>query len=281
MIDISNKIEPSTVAVVEAIDLAARNLGIPFFVVGATARDMLLRDAFHLSPRRATHDIDIAIRVADWNEYNTLTNSLVASGAFKHTAMAHRLLFNENEPVDIMPFGPIAGEKRSIAWPPSEDMVMGVLGFEEAFRSANPVTVRRTPRLDIPVATLAGLALMKLISWDETYPERGKDGEDFYYIIESYADAGNSDRIFHEASDLLNTEAFDLTRAGARLLGRDMKQLAEMDAFQKAREILSRESDPAGSLRLITDIIGTNITLQERFDEVLGLMRSVREGIMD
>ena len=281
MIDISNKIEPSTVAVVEAIDLAARNLGIPFFVVGATARDMLLRDAFHLSPRRATHDIDIAIRVADWNEYHSLTDSLITSGDFKHTAMAHRLLFNENEPVDIMPFGPIAGEKRSIAWPPSEDMVMGVLGFEEAFRSAIPVTVRRTPRLDIPVATLAGLALMKLISWDETYPERGKDGEDFYYIIESYADAGNSDRIFHEASDLLNTEAFDLTRAGARLLGRDMKQLAEMDAFQKAREILSRESDPAGSLRLITDIIGTNITLQERFDEVLGLMRSVREGIMD
>jgi predicted nucleotidyltransferase len=281
LVDISDKIPPSIVAVFEAIHSAAQNEGIPFFVIGAAARDMLLRYAYGLPVRRATRDIDIAIRVADWNEYNRLVNALISTGDFKRAQQSHRFMFRGGETVDIVPFGPIAGKKQSVAWPPTEDTVMGVLGFEEAFRTAIWVTLRQELRLDIPIATLAGLAVMKLISWSESYPGRGRDGQDFYSIAQNYIDAGNDDRLYGEASDLVNVESFDRAVAGARLLGRDMSRLAEGDAHQKIREILARESDPDGSLKLISDVIGTNISMQEKSAEVLELVISVREGFSD
>lgn len=281
MFDISDKIDPSTIAIFEAVHSAAHKGGISFFVVGATARDMILRYAYQLPVRRATRDIDIAIRVADWNEYNSLVNILISTGEFKPTKLGHSLLFKEIVPVDIVPFGAIAGKKQSIVWPPTEDSVMGVLGFAEAFRAAILVTLRQEPRLDIPVSTLAGLAVMKLISWDDSYPRRRKDGEDFYYITETYIDAGNDDRLYNEASGLMKVEFFDRAVAGARLLGRDMDSLAEDDAHRKINEILARESDPSGSLKLISDIVGTNITMQEKFDSVLELINSVRMGFSD
>jgi predicted nucleotidyltransferase len=281
LVDISDKIPPFTVPVFEAIHSVAQNEGIPFFVIGAAARDMLLRYAYGLPVRRATRDIDIAIRVADWNEYNRLVSALISTGDFKRTRQSHRFTFRGGETVDILPFGPIAGEKQLIDWPPSEETVMGVLGFEEAFRAAIWVTLRQEPRLDIPVAPLAGLALMKLISWSESYPGRGRDGQDFYSIAQNYIDAGNDDRLYGEASDLLNVEFFDRAVAGARLLGRDMSRLAEGDGHQKIHEILARESDSDGSLKLISDVIGTNISMQEKFDEVMGLINGVREGFSD
>jgi len=202
LIDISDRIPPSLVAVYEAIQSAAQKGGISFFVIGAAARDMLLRYAYQLPVRRATRDIDIAIRVEDWKTFDSLVSILISTGDFKPTIPGHRFRFKGAELIDIVPFGQIAGTRQSITWPPTGETVMGVLGFDEAFRSAIAVTVRREPQLDVPVSTLAGLAVMKLISWNEAYPKRGKDSEDFYYAAENYPDAGNDDRLYHEASDL-------------------------------------------------------------------------------
>ena len=281
LIDISDRIPPSLVAVYEAIQSAAQKGGISFFVIGAAARDMLLRYAYQLPVRRATRDIDIAIRVEDWKTFDSLVSILISTGDFKPTIPGHRFRFKGAELIDIVPFGQIAGTRQSITWPPTGETVMGVLGFDEAFRSAIAVTVRREPQLDVPVSTLAGLAVMKLISWDEAYPKRGKDGEDFYYVGENYIDAGNDDRLYNEASDLMGVEVFDRALAGARLLGRDMGHLAEGDAHRRIDGILARESDPSGSLKLISDIMGTNITMQEKFDEIVALLRSVRTGFSE
>lgn len=281
MVDISDRIPPSTVAVFEVFHGAAQKEGVPFFVIGAAARDMLFRDAYGLPVRRATRDIDIAIRIAAWDGYDRLVGALIATGDFKATENRHRHIFKESETIDIVPFGPIAGKKQSIAWPAIENTVMGVLGFEEAFRSAIPVTLRREPRLDVPVASLAGLAMMKLISWDESYPRRPKDGQDYYYITENYIDAGNDERLYTEASDLFEVDVFDRVVAGARLLGRDMSRLAEGDVPKKIYEIFVRESDPSGSLRLISDIVGTDISMQEKFDDIIALLHSVRDGLSE
>jgi predicted nucleotidyltransferase len=281
LVDISDNIPQSIVAVFEAINSAAQGEGIPFFVIGAAARDMLFRYAYGLPVRRATRDIDIAIRVADWDENNRLVGTLIATGDFKPTEIRRRSIFKGRETIDIVPFGPIAGKKQSIAWPPTEDAVMGVLGFEEAFRAAIPLTLRREPRLDVPVASLAGLAMMKLISWDESYPRRAKDGQDYYYITENYIDAGNDERLYTDAADLLEVDVFDRVVAGARLLGRDMGRLGEGDVQQRIDEIFVRESDPSGPLKLISDIVGTDITMQEKFDEIMGLLQSVRDGFSE
>jgi predicted nucleotidyltransferase len=281
LVDISDKIHSSFVDGIDAIRRVAQAQDIPFFIVGATARDLMLHHAFGVPVRRATLDIDIAIRVSDWQQYDSLAASLLASTMFTRVGRGHRFLFRGSEPIDIVPFGRIAGTAKKVAWPPDESFILGVVGFEEAYRSAILVTLRQGPRLDVRVATPAGLAIMKLVSWDEAYPARAKDAEDFYLIAVSYVDLGNQERVYEDASGFTRGEDFDRQMAGARLLGRDMRGLANDDTFRILDEILRRESDQNGEWKLLTDIVGSNITRSEEETSILARIESVRMGLMD
>lgn len=53
------KIDEKTVAILSEIDTIARKLNLPFFIVGATARDIILQHAHGIHPSRATLDVDI------------------------------------------------------------------------------------------------------------------------------------------------------------------------------------------------------------------------------
>jgi predicted nucleotidyltransferase len=52
---------------------------------------------------------------------------------------------------------------------------MNVKGFEFAMSAAIEIVVRRDPELVVSTASLPGLALLKILSWDDAYPARGKD----------------------------------------------------------------------------------------------------------
>lgn len=66
------------------------------------------------------------------------------------------------------------------------------------------------------VITLPGLSIMKLITWYDT-DDRAKDLEDFYYILQNYADIATDDLYLEENLHLL--EEYDEVRfSGARLL---------------------------------------------------------------
>jgi len=51
-----------------------------FFVVGAIARDILFENFNGQTPRRETKDVDLAICVKNWAEYDRVVNELVKSG---------------------------------------------------------------------------------------------------------------------------------------------------------------------------------------------------------
>jgi predicted nucleotidyltransferase len=278
LIDISESIDELTVAVLEGIRMASNHIGVPFFVVGATARDMILRHAFHHPIRRATKDIDIAIRATSWDEYDQMVKLLISMDHFSKTAHTHRLIFEGKTIVDLIPFGDIAGPKQEIVWPTTEGNVMVVFGFEDAYRAAEIVTIRKKPQLEVSVATLAGLAVLKLISWRDGYPTRSRDAEDFHFIAEAYLDAGNDIRLYEDASDLRSTEDFDLTMIGGRLLGRDMSRIVSPETRGKIRDIFNRETNREGALRLAGDIIGRSFSLQESAEDVFALLEQVRFG---
>ena len=42
------------------VDTVAKDLRLPYFLVGAMARDVLLGHVFGLNPGRATRDVDVA-----------------------------------------------------------------------------------------------------------------------------------------------------------------------------------------------------------------------------
>jgi predicted nucleotidyltransferase len=56
--------------------------GVDFFLVGAAARDLILRYVHNIEPQRLTEDIDFAVMVCDWETFEALRSGLVASGHF-------------------------------------------------------------------------------------------------------------------------------------------------------------------------------------------------------
>ena len=128
-LDLSGKIDAKSIAIYSAIDNAARELDIPYVVVGASARDLVLHYGYGASIKRATVDIDFGIQVPDWETFELLSNKLIESG-FEETRTPRRLIFDGMK-IDLVPFGSLQNEEAKIAWPPKGDVVMNVLGFKE------------------------------------------------------------------------------------------------------------------------------------------------------
>jgi predicted nucleotidyltransferase len=285
LLDLSGKIDPLSLALFETLSEAAGSLGIPFFVVGATARDLIFELGYGLPSRRATNDKDFGVRVASWGEFEKLKELLLTNGLFKRTKQVQRLLFRDELLVDILPFGGIADAKGEIRWPTDEDVAMSVAGFEDAYRAAREVRVRAIPPLDILVASTAGLTILKLVSWAGRPEGRSRDAVDLTRILENYNDAGNLDRLYEEHLDMVEVEGFDYIRAGARLLGRDVASIGNPETIGRIREILAKETTDQGQHRLIQDMMARRgVSDQEsenRFDELLTLLRQLAKGIED
>ncbi|MDX1472379.1 MAG: hypothetical protein R3213_12840, partial [Flavobacteriaceae bacterium] len=202
LLDISGKIDELTISAFEAIIREAERLEIPFFVVGAAARDMILEYGYGIGIRRATHDIDIGIKVSDWDQFERLSEQLVKFGGFSRTEEQHRLRFENKIPIDIVPFGAIEDENNKISWPPDHDTILNVAGFNDAYKNTQLFRIRTKQILDIKLATLSGLAVLKLISWeDRSYKD--KDAKDLDFIISNYLEAGNRERLYSENEDIL------------------------------------------------------------------------------
>ena len=142
LLDLSGKIDHPMVEVFEAVATVTAVKGIRYFVVGATARDMILSYGYDIKSRRATVDVDLGVEVADWAEFHALKEGLTATGHFTPTRSAHRLIYNDSLPIDIVPFGPLEHANKEISWPPDHSIRMNVMGFEDAYRGAQMVRLR-------------------------------------------------------------------------------------------------------------------------------------------
>ena len=273
-LDVSAKIDSALAELLETMDRHARALNTPFFVAGATARDLILDLGYQISAGRVTRDLDLAVMVEGWDAYDRLKQALVATGKFvENSRVHHRLLYEGSWPVDLIPFGPVESPSGTIAWPPDRDQEMNVLGFREILEQ--PLLVRIRKGLDVPVASLAGLAVMKLIAWHERRDER--DEADMALLLKQHAAAGNEERLFGEQQDLLRAEGHDHERAGARLLGRDMAHLMAPATRAAVLTVLRDFADPETSDQLIIAI--SHALGMDRYQEAQALLARLKQGI--
>jgi len=226
-----------------------------------------------------TSDIDLGVEVANWHQFEELSEALFATGKFSATGEKQRFLF-EGILVDIVPFGPVAGSNKKISWPPEHEIFMSMLGFEEAYNYSITVRLSTSPELDIEIPTLPGLALMKLISWKDRYPERPKDAEDLLFIMHNYCDAGNTDRLYDEEPSLLEDEGFDNQLAGIRLLGKDMAKIADSTTTEAIKAILNDETGDQSRNRLVIDMVRA-VGFRNRFDEILRQVEKLKKGFYE
>lgn len=280
LFDLSRKIDQQTVAVLSIVKKAADSLNIHFFIVGASARDIIFNHCYGLKTPRMTKDIDLGVEVASWQQFNQLRESLLSQGKFSPTSGRHRLQF-DSVLIDIVPFGAITDERRQISWPPEHEILMSLVGFKEAYEYSVTVRLSSDPDLDIRLPTLPGLALMKLISWKDGYPERQRDAEDLLLIMQKYEEAGNSDRLYEKEQNLLEEEGFDTRYASIRLLGRDMAIMAEPFTQSAINSILEAETGNISPYKLVIDMIKGSSNMGGEFDEILSLVEKLRQGFIE
>ena len=226
-----------------------------FFVIGATARDIILQVLANTSARRKTRDLDIAIAVMGWDKYNEVCSALIEDGFEKAKHQAQRFYFGDYE-VDIVPYGAVAKADDNIYWPPEETIAMSVKGFDEVLKEA--ITVCVNNEFEIRIASLHGLFLLKLNAWLDRNIGTNKDAEDMWYIVDNYYFANEGRGVHPEVYEL---DGFDLTVGGAYWMAHDIADILGKDKLLYYRDILAKEASLEEESRLVVQILETHRTL--------------------
>src|SRR5882757_8775985 len=162
-------VDPTTLQILQTIDRTLRSGQIPYMLVGATARDLLLHHVYGLNITRATYDLDFAMLVESWERFEEAKQFLLGvPGLEDKKREVQRLYYTPpgtflETKVDIIPFGELETEDGKIQWPRETDTVMNVAAFTDVFKSSISIEIEQ--HLTIPIASLAGLAILKLFAW--------------------------------------------------------------------------------------------------------------------
>lgn len=278
-IDLSDKISETAISILIEVEKIAKKIDFSFFIVGATARDIILEHQFDIKPSRATIDIDIGVFVSGWEQFELLKDELLNLSKFSPSKQKQRLNYEDNFPLDIIPFGAIATEDGSITWPPEHEIRMSIVGFQECYQHAILVKLSSNPELVVKVVSLAGLALLKLISWNDNPVRRSKDATDLFLIMKNYLDAGNLDRLLENAIDMFEGRDYEL--ASARFLGRDIGDISLPDTKAILIRILERESESKQGHKIAIDVTQSDLYRNQSYERVVEYFRALLEGIVE
>ena len=111
-----DQIDPTVLQVIRRIDQVANQCDAKYFLVGAMAREVMLRHVFGRPPGRRTLDVDFGIAVRDWNHFEMLKSALVQPGDFNPYPRMVQRLSKDGVVVDLVPFGGVEDVKQNIAW---------------------------------------------------------------------------------------------------------------------------------------------------------------------
>lgn len=216
-------------AALTGVARAAEALGVRWFVIGATARFLLLEQVYGLEAGRATADVDFAVALETWDEYARLVDELTKRFGFRQDhARPHRLWTGANQQLDLVPFGIIARPDHAIKWPPDGDEVMSVRGFDAA--ASDLVIVRVNDDLDVPVVGPVGLLVLKLFAWQErraTHP--GQDAHDIAYILRHVSALVTVDELYGRYETELAAADYRPDEAATLVLGMRVAALTKKE----------------------------------------------------
>ena len=259
----------------EVLYHAYSEIGAQLYVVGAAARDIGLHLLKAGDPPRRTLDLDVAVMLDRWSEYDNLSEVLRRKG-FEKAPEKQKFYFitagGFKYEVDIVPFGGIA-KGDMVAWPPEGNPVMSVKCFPEVMEHADTVFVDSS--FQFRIASLSGQWLIKLDAWFDRHLRTRKDATDMQYILE------NAYVSFALASDSLPDEvstdatAFDLTVAGAEWVASDIAKMLPPEKRKQYAEMLSDELAKRENSSLIGDLY--DMARTSSFDSILKAIRRMAE----
>ena len=282
MHDLTGKIEPVHKQALNIISRSAGAEGVDWFLTGAMARDWILTCVHDIDTIRATRDADIAVALSSWDQFERLRQRIIASGHFQpEEGKIHRLRHSSLNGfhIDLVPYGPLGGGRAEIAWPPTRDVVLNVIGFEEVFRAA--ITVLADVELPVRVSSPPGLMLLKIFAWEDRRYEGDKDARDIRLLFDTYRVVAG-ERLWDEGAMAL--EDFQADLASARLLGRDVAAILTEVSRQRITSIVDRELARESAGGLVGDLLQRSFNGaygEQDFGKMRSLVRSFRNGLDD
>lgn len=274
-------IDPIILAILREVDRLTGELGLAYFVAGATARDILLTNVYGLNTGRATRDVDFAVAVENWQQFETIKARLTADGKFNASKNTTQRLYyrisdkGQGYPLDIIPFRGVEQPPNIVAWPPDMKVLINVVGYEETIASA--MLVQIADSLVVRMASLPGLVVLKLFAWLDRGDQDSKDAQDLVTLFRLYAEAGNLDRLYGDEIGLMEAVGYDLGLAGPRLLGRDVRTIA---APQTLEQILSLFGNPTKADRLIAHMAKVLRGVEDPITVMERLVDQFKAGLM-
>lgn len=239
---------PLLVELLKKLTDSFNRMGREFYVIGATARDIIISQLIGTISGRKTKDLDIAIAIPDWSVFEDVKECLIADGFKKSTHMHQRFYYGEYE-LDVVPYG-VAKDDDNIYWPPEEEIAMSVKGFDEVLSEA--ITVNIDNEFDIKIASLHGLFLLKFNAWLDRSIETSKDAEDMSFILSNYFMANLDRNVYQEVYDW---EKFDEYIVGGYWLANDLLQLLNKEQITYYKDCIEKELEKDDESRLLNQII--------------------------
>lgn len=277
LLNVSEKIDQPIIALYEVVSNVADQLDIPFVVVGASARDIVLHYGYDVPIQRATRDIDFGIQVSGWPAFHGLRDELIENG-FSETGAFHRLISPEGIPVDVVPFGGLQDEDSNIQWPPEGDFEMNVLGFQEVCNNAKMVRIQDEPVVDIPVATPEGMAILKIIAWmDRERSARKKDAKDLVYLLATYEKIPSINDELYKDQELMQQYDWDIELASAHQLGIDAESISEDQTYNTIADLLEDKNKNLSCETLIEEMCSQ---VEREFERNEALLNAFAGGFL-
>jgi predicted nucleotidyltransferase len=276
----SRPIEPSKSEVLTRVMRVLGEWPKPPMLVGAFARDLWFWHVHGIETQRATEDIDISMALPDWNSFREVTLALINAG-FSQPVASHPEKLQDSvtgRKIDLLPFGPISPDHKSIIWP-SDQSRWSIVGLEDCYKNADVFDPNANSECRLRAATLPGLVVLKLVSFYERLMDRRrKDGADIGFTLAHYQHCGTKERLMsNEAMPIMDEVGGDILRASVHLLGRDMASIISKDTRQEIVDRLHREVYSGSQCPLAREV-SIHVT-RGRFSEARALLGDLLNGL--
>ena len=221
--------DPQISEILSALERGLERFGIDFYLVGALARDVWMRGIYKITSGRTTKDIDFAVLINDKGDYEALKDHLIAKEKFAAVKdNAFVLLWKGNFQVDLLPFGAIEDEDGRVEIQGIGYTSTLVPGFKEVYDSGLPMLELQNQH-QFKFCTLPGIVLLKLIAWDDRPEIRRDDIKDISDILKHFFSMYDNE-IWENHNDLFETENDNLMHIAARVMGREIGEIAGRNA---------------------------------------------------
>jgi predicted nucleotidyltransferase len=229
-------------------DAVAKKNGVPWLVVGATARIILLEKVYGWPAGLGTEDTDFAVQVESWEHYDALCRQFEAAANVEPAQRpTKRFVARDGRRFDLLPYGGVEENYKEVFWPPDRDDVMTVRGFRGAMSDALVVNVNDD--VDVPVASPRGLLALKLFAWEERRRQHpGRDAKDIAYLLKHVERVVSLERLYESHADFVEAFDYEIPLAATAVFGLGVSALLDDEEQRFLAQLLDQESREEGDL---------------------------------